>query len=63
VKADPNFPPAWHNLADLLDESGRLTEAVDCERRALTADPNTPTPCSTAAWKPRRSGDVVDAVP
>jgi len=22
VKADPNFPPAWHNLADLLDESG-----------------------------------------
>src|SRR6195256_6808006 len=31
--------PAWHNLADLLDESGRLTEAVDCERRALTADP------------------------
>jgi len=39
VGADPNFPPAWHNLADLLDESGRQTEAVDCERRALTADP------------------------
>lgn len=39
VKADPNFSPAWHNLADLLDESGQLTEAVDCEKRALTADP------------------------
>jgi tetratricopeptide (TPR) repeat protein len=39
VKADPTFPLAWHNLADLLDESGRLTEAVDCERRALIADP------------------------
>ena len=22
VKADPNFAPAWHNLADPLDESG-----------------------------------------
>jgi tetratricopeptide (TPR) repeat protein len=39
LPADPNFPPAWHNLADLLDERGRLTEAVDCEWRALTADP------------------------
>ncbi|MGA7384061.1 MAG: tetratricopeptide repeat protein, partial [Methylocella sp.] len=39
VKADPSFPPGWHNLADLLDESGRLSEAVDCERRALAADP------------------------
>jgi tetratricopeptide (TPR) repeat protein len=36
--AGPNFAPAWHNLADLLEESGRLAEAVDCERRALTAD-------------------------
>jgi tetratricopeptide (TPR) repeat protein len=39
VKAGQNFAAAWHNLADLLDESGRLTEAIDCERRALTADP------------------------
>ena len=39
VKADPHFAPAWHNLADLLDEGGRLSEAVDCEKRALSADP------------------------
>ena len=40
VKADPHFAPAWHNLADLLDDSGRLAEAVDCEKRALDADPH-----------------------
>jgi tetratricopeptide (TPR) repeat protein len=39
VKADPHFAPAWHNLADLLDDGGRLAEAVDCEQRALDADP------------------------
>ena len=39
VKADPHFAPAWHNLADLLDEGGRLSEAVDCEKRTLNADP------------------------
>jgi tetratricopeptide (TPR) repeat protein len=39
VKADPRFAPAWHNLADLLDDGGRLAEAVDCEQRALDADP------------------------
>ena len=37
VKADPHFASAWHNLADLLDEGGRLSEAVDCEKRALDA--------------------------
>lgn len=39
VKVDPNFSPAWHNLADSLEESGRLAEAITCERRALAADP------------------------
>jgi len=39
VKADP-VAPAWHNLADLLDERGRLAEAVDCQKRALDADPH-----------------------
>lgn len=38
-RADPHYAPAWHNLADLLDESGRLAEAVDCQKRALDADP------------------------
>jgi len=40
VRADPKFAPAWHNLADLLDERGRLAEAVDCEKRALDANPH-----------------------
>ena len=69
VKADPNFAPAWHNLADLLDESGRLTEAVDCERRALTADPQYADAMFNLALFLQRlgnqhgSGDVVDAIP
>ena len=39
LKANPTFAPAWHNLADLLDERGRLGEAVDCQKRPLEADP------------------------
>ena len=37
---DPKFAPASHNLADLLDERERLAEAVDCQKRALDADPH-----------------------
>jgi tetratricopeptide (TPR) repeat protein len=40
VKADPDFAEAWYNLADVLDESGRSTEAIAALEAALEADPD-----------------------
>lgn len=32
------MPEAWYNLADLLDERGRIAEAIDCLQHALALD-------------------------
>src|ERR1700732_2463031 len=37
--ADPNFASAWYKLADVLDDQRRITEAIECLKRALDADP------------------------
>jgi tetratricopeptide (TPR) repeat protein len=34
-RANPAFAEAWYNLADLLDDQGRLEAAVECFRKAL----------------------------
>jgi tetratricopeptide (TPR) repeat protein len=40
TKADPDFAPAWYNLADALDERGRTPEAIAALENALHADPD-----------------------
>jgi tetratricopeptide (TPR) repeat protein len=40
AKSDPRFAEAWYNLADILDDKGRVKDAVNCLRRALEAAPD-----------------------
>jgi tetratricopeptide (TPR) repeat protein len=39
LKADPQFAPAWYNIADLLDDGGRSHEAIACLKCAIDIDP------------------------
>jgi tetratricopeptide (TPR) repeat protein len=54
VQADPYFAPAWHNLADLLEERGGLPRRLIARGMRSLPIPNTPMPCSI--WRCSCSG-------